>query len=246
MGGSAALSAIASSGLAVAFSVDNPDAGVCTVSGSTVTYTAVGSCVIDANQGGNATYAAAPQVQGTITVNAIPQSITFPPLGSGTVGGSAPLSATASSGLPVSFSVDGASEGGVCTVDGSTVNYTAAGSCVIDANQGGDATYAAAPQVQQTIEVNIPTPPPPNPTGISPSSGQCGGGDTVTITGTGLDGATNVSFGGTAATYTVDSSTQITATSPPGPGYGTYVNVTVTTPGGTATSPTQFEYVCLT
>jgi hypothetical protein len=33
------------------------------------------------------------------------------------------------------------------------VNYLAAGSCVIDANQAGNATYAAAPQVQQTIPV---------------------------------------------------------------------------------------------
>jgi hypothetical protein len=41
----------------------------------------------------------------------------------------------------------------VCTVSGSTVSYAAAGSCVIDANQAGNATYAAAPQVQQTIKV---------------------------------------------------------------------------------------------
>jgi hypothetical protein len=47
-------------------------AGVCNVSGingTTVDYTAVGSCVIDADQAGNSTYAAAPQAQGTITVN---------------------------------------------------------------------------------------------------------------------------------------------------------------------------------
>jgi hypothetical protein len=36
-----------------------------------VTYTGVGSCVIDASQAGNATYAAAPQVQPTIKVVAI-------------------------------------------------------------------------------------------------------------------------------------------------------------------------------
>ena len=38
------------------------------MSGTTVTYTAAGSCVIDANQAGNGKYAAAPQVQRTITV----------------------------------------------------------------------------------------------------------------------------------------------------------------------------------
>jgi uncharacterized repeat protein (TIGR01451 family) len=34
------------------------------------------------------------------------------------------------------------------------VNYTGAGSCVIDASQAGNASYAAAPQVSQTITVN--------------------------------------------------------------------------------------------
>ena len=45
---------------------------------------------------------------------------------------------------------------GVCSVsgtNGTTVNYAAAGNCVIDANQAGNSTYAAAPQVQQTITV---------------------------------------------------------------------------------------------
>lgn len=34
-----------------------------------------------------------------------------------------------------------------------TVSYTAAGSCVIDANQAGNGTYAAASQAQLTIKV---------------------------------------------------------------------------------------------
>ena len=66
----------------------------------------------------------------------------------------------------------------------------------------------------------------------------------VTITGTGFTGATAVDFGGDRrASFTVNSATQITATSParrPGT-----VDVTVTTPGGTsATSAAdQFTYV---
>src|SRR5208337_3347918 len=66
---------------------------------------------------------------------------------------------------------------------------------------------------------------------------------TVTITGTGFTGATAVMFGTTAASsFTVTSTTQITAVSPAGSA-GT-VDVTVTTPGGTsATSPVdQFTY----
>jgi len=219
---------------------------VCTLSASTVTYTGSGSCVIDANQAGNATYMAAPQVQRTITVNGIPQSISFTAPASGTAGGSARLSATGGgSGNPVVFSVDRASGPGVCTLSASTVTYTGSGSCVIDANQAGSATYTAAPRVQRTITVY----PPPVVSGVSPATGQCNGGGTVTITGTGLNGATSVSFGSTAATkFTVDSSTQITVISPPGPGYSIYADITVTTPGGTSaiTRFDKFEYVCLT
>ena len=156
-GGSATLSATGGgSGNPVVFSVDPASAGVCAVSGSTVTYNNPGACVIDANQAGNGTYAAAPQVQQTITVASGPkqtQSISFTTPSSGTVGGSATLSATATSGLPVVLSVDSGSGAGVCTVSGSTVTYAAAGSCVIDANQPGNGTYAAAAQVQRTITV---------------------------------------------------------------------------------------------
>ena len=63
-------------------------------------------------------------------------------------------------------------------------------------------------------------------------------GTSVTITGTGLTGATKVTFGGVAATvFTVDSSTQITATVPTGAVTG---KIAVTTSGGTAISTATF------
>jgi hypothetical protein len=127
---------------------------VCTVSGAAVAYIAAGSCVIDANQAGNARYTDAPRVQRTITVRKIPQSISFTAPLSGAVWSSALLSATGGgSGNPVVFSVDGASGAHVCHVSGSTVTYTAAGTCVIDANQAGNDSYADAPQVQGKITV---------------------------------------------------------------------------------------------
>ncbi|CAB5690482.1 IPTL-CTERM protein sorting domain [Delftia tsuruhatensis] len=86
----------------------------------------------------------------------------------------------------------------------------------------------------------------PSVTSISPTTGPTGGGTTVTITGTGFSAAPAtgaVHFGATAATYTINSNTQITATAPAGSA-GT-VDVTVTTAGGTsATSAAdQFTYV---
>jgi eukaryotic-like serine/threonine-protein kinase len=160
-GSSATLSARGGgSGNPVVFSADNRGAGVCTVSGSTVSYAMAGSCVIDANQAGNGTYAAAPQAQQTITVTGKPQSITFNnPPAYGDLGSSATLSATASSGLAVVFSVDPNSGVNpttgkpVCTLDASMVTYDFTGACIIDANQGGNATYAAAPQAQLAIKI---------------------------------------------------------------------------------------------
>ena len=91
------------------------------------------------------------------TVIAIPQAITFTPPTLGIAGQSATLSATGGgSGNPVVFSVDPASGAGVCSVtgtDGTTLDYAQAGTCVIDANQAGNASYAAAPTLMASITV---------------------------------------------------------------------------------------------
>ncbi len=73
----------------------------------------------------------------------------------------------------------------------------------------------------------------PTVTSLTPTTGTSAGGTSVVITGTNFTGATAVKFGTTNATsFTVDSDTQITATSP-AHAAGT-VDVRVTTPGGTS------------
>lgn len=67
------------------------------------------------------------------------------------VGGTTTVSATATSGLAVSFSSLTPS---VCTVSGSTVTGIAAGACTIAVNQAGDASYSAATQVTWSIAIN--------------------------------------------------------------------------------------------
>jgi hypothetical protein len=89
----------------------------------------------------------------SLTVVQATQSISFVAPSTGTVEGSASLSATASSSLVVTVSVDSASTNDACSVSGSTVSYLHAGRCVIDANQAGDAGYLPASQVSQTIVV---------------------------------------------------------------------------------------------
>jgi hypothetical protein len=68
-------------------------------------------------------------------------------------------------------------------------------------------------------------------TSVSPASGPIG--TTIVITGTGFTGVTSVTVGGVAASHTVNSSTQITATVPAGTPAGV-VDVRVTGPGGTS------------
>ena len=178
--------------------------GVCTVSGTngaTVNYLAAGSCVIDANQAGNASYTPAPEVTQTITVGQASQTISFTAPTAGAVGGSATMSATGGgSGNPVVFSVDQSSGSGVCTVsgtNGTTVNYLAAGSCVIDANQAGNAGYSAAPQVTETITVSAGGQAPQTISFTAPSTGTVGGSDTLAATGGGS---------GNPVVFTVDQS----------------------------------------
>lgn len=83
----------------------------------------------------------------------------------------------------------------------------------------------------------------PAVTGVTPAVGPIAGGNTVTISGVHLTGATAVSFGGNAAVIFPVSDTQVTATVPAGSA-GT-VDVRVTTPNGTsvASSADFYTYV---
>ncbi|MHB8335604.1 MAG: hypothetical protein ACYDEH_12015 [Acidimicrobiales bacterium] len=62
------------------------------------------------------------------------------------------------SGNPVVFTIDPSSTSG-CTINASTdvVTFSApTGTCVLDANQAGNAIYAAAPQVQEIGTYSLP------------------------------------------------------------------------------------------
>jgi hypothetical protein len=148
--GSSALSATASSGLAVDFGSSTP--GVCLVVGSTVTYQATGICTVTADQAGDDGFNAAPQVTLNIVVAKADQTITGFAANptTGTVDGTSTLSATASSGLTVDF---GSSTPLVCLVVGSTVTFNASGTCTVTANQVGDDNYNPATQV--TLDIGI-------------------------------------------------------------------------------------------
>lgn len=126
-------------------------AGVCTVAGSTVSVLGAGTCTLTANQAGNAIYAAAPQVTANVLVTPGIQTISFDALTNQRIGAEPfSISASASSGLPVSFD---SSTPTVCTVAGNTVTLAALGTCTLAANQPGNTSFNAAPPVKQTFLV---------------------------------------------------------------------------------------------
>jgi hypothetical protein len=199
-GGSASVSATASSGLSVLYSSDSPD--VCSVDPNTgvVTDIIAGDCVIVANQSGDANYAAAQPASQTMVVEpSREQSITFAAAPTLTLGGTATVSATASSGLAVSYS---SATPDVCAVspDAGLVTDLTAGNCIIAADQIGDTFFDAAAQVQQTITVAV-------------SSGVSVPGAPSAVTAVAHDGLDNVmvdagetdSGGSTILAYTVTS-----------------------------------------
>jgi hypothetical protein len=119
------------------------------VSGNEVTLLSAGSCAISADQDGNDNYDAAPTVTRTFSIGFASQTITFAPLAAKTYGDpDFTVSATASSGLPVSFAASGQ-----CSIAGALVHLTGAGSCSITASQAGNAVYSAAPDVTRSFAI---------------------------------------------------------------------------------------------
>jgi len=141
-----AVNPTASSGLAVDVTVS----GVCSLAGNTVTMTSgTGTCTLTASQAGDDNYNAAADVVRTVTAAKADQTITFNALSNKTLGDpDFSVSASASSGLNVSFAAVGA-----CSVSGSTVHITGVGSCTITASQAGDTNYNAATSVSRSFNV---------------------------------------------------------------------------------------------
>ena len=142
------VAATASSGQPVTYQAEGP----CSVDGSTVTPTAVGTCTVTAAQaGGNGWGAASAERSFTIRADQEPQTISFPQPADRTFGDPPfTVAATASSGLPVSFTVP---SGAPCTVAGSTVTITGAGDCAITASQAGDDDHLPADPQTRTVVI---------------------------------------------------------------------------------------------
>lgn len=146
------------------------------------------------------------------------QTITFAALAGKTYGDADfGVSATASSGLTVSFS---SQTTGTCTVSGTTVHLVAAGTCTIRASQAGDSNYNAAPNVDRSFTISqassittvtCPASVPYTGAALTPCS--------ATVTGAGLSltptptYANNTNAGTATASYTYAGDTNHTGSS---------------------------------
>lgn len=149
------LNATASSSLSVSYSIVS---GPATIFGNTVTLTGqTGTVTIEATQAGDANWNPAPAVTRSFNVNApglMNQTIAFSPIpNKQTDSPDFPVFGTASSGLPVSYSI----VSGPATISGNTVSLTGqTGQVVVRASQGGNAQFNPAPDVDQNFTVSFP------------------------------------------------------------------------------------------
>jgi len=140
----------ASSGLDLVFSVRPADAAVAEVQGGRIVVRGAGTATIYATQGGNAAYQQA-QAERLFSVKKARQTIRFPafvrpPF---SPGASFSLSASATSGGPVTYTADPA---GIVSITGSTATMISAGKVKITASQAGTQNHHPA-SVPKTVVI---------------------------------------------------------------------------------------------
>ena len=159
-----------------------------------------------------------------------------------TVTGVSPSAGPTTSGTTVTLT-------GTNFVSGATVSFGGTAGTGVVFNSATSITVTAPTHAAGTVDVTVTTAggtsvanPPgdqytftaaPTVLGVSPAFDSIAGGSTVVITGTNFLNASAVAFGGTAAaSYSVDSATQITAMDPAGA--AGQVDIRITTVGGTS------------
>ncbi|MBI5856505.1 MAG: hypothetical protein HZB42_02545 [Sphingobacteriales bacterium] len=143
--------ATATSGLPVAFTLIS---GPATINAQTnlLTITGTGLVTLRANQIGDDVYDTAAPVTQSFTINKASQTISFPAIANQNFGNPpVSLAATASSGLPIIYSV----VSGPATVSGNLLTLTGLGTVTVRASQSGDTNYLAATPVDRAFCTNV-------------------------------------------------------------------------------------------
>jgi len=154
-GGTAALSTSGGSGTGAVTWAVTAGAGVCAVSGSTLTATGVGNCTLTATKAADASFNAA-SASVAVGVAKAPQAALTASASPATIlrgGSSALASSGGSGGGTVSWAVTAGAS--VCSVSGSTLSGIGVGQCTVTATKAADAHYLAASAATQ-VTVNSP------------------------------------------------------------------------------------------
>ena len=132
---------------------------VCIASGFYVQIVGGGTCTLTYQSEANTSYLASELYKVSFEVTRDPQTITFAPVATADIATkSLTLTATASSGGPVSFA---STPNENCTISGSTLNLLKGGNCVVTATQAGTSTLApvsASATITLTGKVVTPKP----------------------------------------------------------------------------------------
>lgn len=222
------LAATTNSGLPITYMSSNTN--VATILGNSVTIVGAGTTTITASQAGDANWNAAVGATQNLTVNQASQTITFGALPNKlTTDAPFALTATASSGLPVSYI---SSNTAVATILGNVVTIVADGTTVITASQAGDANYLAASNVDQSqlvIQGGLTS----QTITFDAISNAIYGDVPITLTATASSGlpvtysstSANISIAGNLVTILAPGTASITASQAGGSGYAPANNV---------------------
>jgi hypothetical protein len=158
------MSATASSGLPVAISVEGSPANVCNASqGAFFVVEAIGTCTLTFEQEGDSTYAAAPTLTFTISVEGAQQVINPGPTLYVPVGSTGQITASSSAGFPIQYSVVALGAPNCSVTSTGLVTGLSVGGCTVLLNARGSRTVAPAPSVNLTVLVTALAQPPVAP-----------------------------------------------------------------------------------
>ena len=139
-----------SGGGVVTFALTDAGTAGCSISGTSLSYATAGTCTVTATKATDANYLVASSAAQTFTVNIGTQStLTI-------------TSTTATYGADLSLTISGGTTGGAvthirdsgaCTVSGSTLTPTAAGSCFVTASMSGNGSYNVVSSASTEITI---------------------------------------------------------------------------------------------
>jgi hypothetical protein len=230
-GGSYAPGATATSGDDVVMTLDEHSSG-CVLSSGWIDFKSSGTCIVNFNDPGNGAFAAASQVQHSVTVRSSNTISASTPPGAGAIHQTYSPTATATSGDKVEISLNSESTG--CTLSDGKVTFTDNGVCVIDFNDPGNGAFAAASEVKQSITIGSGNPKTQGSVVITTTS--IGYGNPLVLNSTGGSGSGAVAYAVTVpgTANCVISGVTLTSTRA-----GTYVVVATKASDGTYAAATS-------